>query len=111
MSSSSSDDQGSSITEKIKCYVRCKPLLQSNESSKPEQSNEYIQISDDKTRITIKGNPNQKILQENTFILDKIFTDEADQETIFNEIVKCFFILIYKFTYFILCSKMYFLHK
>ena len=86
MSSSSSDDQGSSITEKIKCYVRCKPLLQINESTKPEQSNEYIHISDDKTRITIKGNPNQKILQENTFILDKIFTDEADQETIFNEI-------------------------
>ena len=69
------------ITEKIKCYIRCKPQ---NISSNDDTS-KFISISEDKTRISIKPISNKSIT-DNVFTLDHIFSENTNQEEIFTEI-------------------------
>ena len=61
--------------ENITCYVRCRPL---NESEIELNAN-CISISKDKKSISIKN-------CDNAYNYDKIFPAETDQKTIFNEI-------------------------
>ena len=61
--------------ENITCYVRCRPL----NSRELELNANCIEISKDKTSITLKNN-------DHNYIYDKIFPAETDQTTIFKEI-------------------------
>ena len=73
--SSQSNNNNSNDEENITCYVRCRPL----NSRELEINANCIEISKDKTSITLKNN-------EHNYIYDKIFPAETDQETIFKEI-------------------------
>ena len=73
------------ITEKIKCYIRCKPQNISTNDLPLSDSSKFISISEDKTRITIKPISNKPIT-DNVFILDHIFPEDTTQEKIFTEI-------------------------
>ena len=72
---SQSNNNNSNDEENITCYVRCRPL----NSRELEINANCIEISKDKTSITLKNN-------EHNYIYDKIFPAETDQETIFKEI-------------------------
>ena len=73
--SSQSNNNNSNDEENITCYIRCRPL----NSRELEINANCIEISKDKTSITLKNN-------EHNYIYDKIFPAETDQETIFKEI-------------------------
>ena len=72
---SQTNNNNSNDEENIKCYVRCRPL----NSRELEINANCIEISKDKTSITLKNN-------DHNYIYDKIFPAETNQETIFEEI-------------------------
>ena len=72
---SQTNNNNSNDEENITCYVRCRPL----NSRELEINANCIEISKDKTSITLKNN-------DHNYIYDKIFPAETNQETIFEEI-------------------------